>query len=82
MDKRIHNLGFGMGATWEASEGTLTIYDTSANIPKSVITLSSDQMNELEKYWHDGDCPVCLAKMPTGHVICDDCLKQATIARL
>ena len=78
MDK-MRDLGYGKGASWEASEDALTIWNTKGNIP--IIVLSSDQMNELERFWHDGDCPVCLSKIPEGDVICDDCLRRATAAR-
>lgn len=81
-EETAHNLGFGLKATWEASEDTLTIYDTKTYPPKSMITLSSDQMHELAMYWHDGHYPVCFAEIPMNDVICNDCLEQAATAHL
>jgi hypothetical protein len=77
----VHNLGFGMGASWEPSQDALKICDTSAETPKSMVILSSDQMNELTSYWLDGLCPICLVEIPLNDVVCDDCLDKAARRR-
>jgi len=77
----MYDLGFDIGVSWEPSQDALKICDTSADA-RILVVLTSDQMNELGAYWHDGCCPVCLTEIPLYDVICDECLDRAKDARI
>ena len=55
--------------------------DDSITFSKPVSSLTSGEMIALLELYLDGCCPVCLAEIAAGEVVCDRCLDKAKAVR-